>query len=81
MPRVLGPKAAPERYYPGSQRDKGEERLLQPGRRESTCRAGHLEKVVMFCDVIPGHSLARREEALSPPFSTDVPIARAQRKD
>lgn len=32
VPRVLGP-AAPERYYPRSQRDKGEERLLQPGRR------------------------------------------------
>lgn len=48
VPRILGP-AAPEHYHPRSQRDKAEERLLQPGRREEYCRAGHLEKVVMFC--------------------------------
>ena len=29
---------------------------------------------------VPGHSLARREEALSPPFSTDVPIGQSPKE-
>lgn len=85
VPRILGP-AAPEHYHPRSQRDKGEERLLQPGRRGEYYRAGHLEKVVMFCDVLSrstatATALQGEKRPFLLPSQLMLPLARAQRKD
>lgn len=83
VPRILGP-AALEHYHPRSQREKGEERLLQPGRRGEYRRAGHLEKVVMFCDVLSwatATALQGEKRSFLFPSQLMLPLARAQRKD